>query len=139
MIRRTYEPFEFLSRVPVLGRLAPFTWVPLTVAPGTPVFSRTYSAEMEAPWRLATTWVFRVGGKFAVGVGWWHDVGIQDLDEEHKRVYTRSLDDTLFDLYVAVNGPVSREEWNAAREGIKDLALDPDEEMYYLQQQGLTA
>lgn len=115
---RTYEPLKFLGR---------FFWVPMTVAPHTEPVS--YAATWEDTGeRWAPTIVTRIPlTRLAIGVGIWLDAPpLMPIS-----------DDADFDAYVAVNGSVDREEWQAAREEIADLGLDPDDEMAFMQAKGI--
>lgn len=122
--RRTYEPLKF-TRTP-LGRLF---WVPL------PVTSHTRAVSYSATWedtgnRWGPTLVTRIPfTRWAVGLGVWLNAP-QDVMMVHEA-------DAEFDAYVAVNGGVSREDWNKARETVASMDLDPSDEMEIMQSLGL--
>lgn len=122
-IRRTYEPLKFLG----LGR--PF-WVPLRTTKGAPLISLAPTWE-ETGERFSVTLVVRAPlTQFAIGVGYWRDVDPDSVVKIH-------TEDAEYDTYCAVNGPVPRDQWNAARLKIAGMGLDPDEEMELMQKMGV--
>jgi hypothetical protein len=120
-IRRTYEPLKFLGRL---------FWVPLQVYAGTPAVSYAPTWE-DTGERWAPTVVVRVPfTRLAIGLGVWLDVkpgSIVEIRDE----------DAEYDAYVAVNGAVPRDAWQAARRQIAAQGLDPDEEMEVMQAMGV--
>jgi hypothetical protein len=116
---RTYEPFKFLGRL---------FFVPMTAAPRTKHLSYNPTWE-DTGEHWGPTIVGRIPfTRFALGVGVWLDA---------PPIVPIHTEDAEFDAYVAVNGQVDRGAWQAAREEIADLGLDPDEEWALLQQRGL--
>lgn len=125
---RTYEPFRFLGR---------FTVIPLRAAPGTSLVSFAPTWEVEAPYRYAPTFVFRLPFGLALGIGWWLDTEVDDLTSEYAQRVEIEAANAAYDAYVAVNGNVDRGAWDAARAKIAALGLDPDEEMALMQAEGV--
>lgn len=120
-IHRTYEPLKFLGRL---------FWVPLRVLPNTKAVSYAPTWE-ESGERWGPTIVARIPlTSYAIGLGVWLDVDPLDI------VAIRD-EDAEYAAYTAVNGPVDREEYDAARRYIASLGLDPDEEMEAMQALGL--
>jgi hypothetical protein len=119
-IRRTFEPLKFLGRLFL---------VPLRADPKVKAvsYAPTWEANGE---HWGPTLIFHIPRTpFALGVGIWLDapeeiVAVQEEDAE-------------YDAYVAVNGPVSRAEWSAARKSIAAMGLDPSEEMELMQNLGI--
>lgn len=119
MYWRTYEPLKFLGRL---------FWVPMTVAPHTKYLSYNPTWE-DTGERWAPTLVTRIPlTRLAIGVGVW--LAAPPIVPIHE-------DDADYDAYVAVNGQVDRGQWQAAREEVAELGLDPDEEMAYMQAKGI--
>jgi hypothetical protein len=117
---RTYEPLKFLGRL---------FWTPIPADPATPRVSYAASWQDNGQY-WAPTVIARVPfTRWAVGVGVW-----LDADPDAEMVHE---DDAEYDAYAAVNGNVNRDAWQAAREEVAKLGLDPDAEMEYLQAQGL--
>lgn len=118
-IRRTYEPLKFLGRL---------FWVPLTVTPNVPLLSFTHTWEANGDF-WGPTAVARVPlTRFAIGLGvWLNPPDIPEIRDE----------DAEYATYVAVNGRVPREQWQAARREIAARGLDPDEEMELMQTMGV--
>lgn len=124
MIRRT---FEYLSW---FGNDRPF-FTFLRVEPKTPWRSQTHTWEASGK-RWAPTTVVRLLGRWAVAWGSWQDVQPESI------VKVRDAD-IAFAGFVAVNGPgVDREKWEEAWVQVKDLGLDPDDEMALLHEMGVT-
>lgn len=120
-IHRTYEPLKFLGRL---------FWTPLRTTPDATHLSHTVSWDVDQS-RWAPTVVVRVPfTRWAVGVGVW-------LDFDPSTLNVVEEEDAAYDTYVAVNGPVDRDAWRAAREEIADLGLDPEDEVAVLQSRGL--
>jgi hypothetical protein len=116
---RTYEPFGFMGRL---------FFVPMTAAPKTKHLSYNPTWQ-DTGEHWGPTLVGRIPfTRFALGVRIWLNappvVPIRDEDAE-------------YDAYVAVNGNVDRDAWQAAREQIAAQGLDPDEEMGLMQQMGV--
>lgn len=127
MIRRTFEPFKFLG----YGHLM---WVPLRVAKGTPWRSLSHTWETNGE-RMAITYVFRLPIPWlrpALGFGMWQHVHREEI------VPVRD-GDIEYNAYCAVNGAVSREDWDKARRVVAAQGLDPDEEMEIMQAMGIFA
>lgn len=117
---RTYEPLKFLGRLFL---------TPLHASRQAPLVS--YAASQQDNGQFwGPTVVARVPfTSVALGVGVWLDV-----DPNSPMVHE---DDAEYDAYTAVNGKVNRDAWQAAREEVAKLGLDPDAEMEYLQARGL--
>lgn len=116
---RTYEPLGFMGRI---------FFVPLTTAPKTKhlSYSPTWQDTGE---HWGPTVVLRLPfTRFALGVGVWLKA---------PTIVPIHIEDAEYDAYVAVNGPVDREQWQQAREEIAALGLDPDEEMGLMQAKGI--
>ena len=124
-IRRTFEPLKFLGRL---------MFIPLRIEPGTPLVTLTSTHEAEEPFRYAPTVVVKAGPlPFGLGIGWWRDSGLQEAAERQEA----GEDDIEYSRYVAVNGVVDKDDFQQARREVARMGLDPDEEMEYLQSQGL--
>lgn len=122
--KRTYEPLQFLGKTP--GRLF---WVPLRTTPGVNKVSLDHTWEENGN-RWARTLILRIPfTRWAIGFGVW-----QDVTEEITAVHD---EDAEYATYVAVNGPVDREEWQRARQYVARQGLDPDEEMEMMQMLGI--
>jgi hypothetical protein len=130
---RTYEPFKFLGKTP--GK---FMWVPLTVEPGTPFFSRTVTWEQEPPYRVAPTVVLHLG-PLGIGLGWWRDSAVEDLLTEMD--YRKKVEEAQarYDGFVAVYGPVDRDWYMSTRAHFDADGLDPDVEMYLMEEEAVSA
>ena len=93
--------------------------------------------EVEPPYRISKVtliirlWPFRR----ALGFGWWLDSAVRSLEDEAAMELAR---ETLeYEQYVAVNGEVDRDEWRTVKRDLKDLNLDPEDEMALMQARGL--
>lgn len=140
---RTFEPFKFLARFREdLGR--PFV-VPLRATPGTSWLSHTTTWEVDGEFRYCpVTYVVRLPIPFlrpAIGFGWWEDSDVESLQltAEHRAEIEEA--NLRYDAYVAVNGQIPREQYDAAVQSLRDrvgaMHLDPEAEMQLLQEMGL--
>ncbi len=126
---RTYEPFKFLGRFFVL---------PLHIRQGTPWVSLTQTWETEPPYRFAHTVVIKAAVlPFGVGLGWWLDTDVDNLEDEFMQNVESALGNSAYDAYVAVNGNVDRAQWDAARKRVAGQGLDLDDEMEVMQSLGI--
>lgn len=55
--------------------------VRLAIKPGTPLYHRAPTIEIEEPFRKATTHIFRYSKNYAIGFGWWQP-GQWESDED---------------------------------------------------------
>jgi hypothetical protein len=119
-VRRTYEPLKFLGRL---------FWVPMKVAPQTPLVSYAPTWEADGS-RWGPTLVVRLPFRYAVGLGVWLDMDAGDVIPVH-------VEDAEYEMYQAINGYIPREKWQAARRKISEMGLDPDDEMELMQMIGV--
>lgn len=119
-VRRTYEPLKFLGRL---------FWVPMRVTPGTPPISYAPTWDADDS-RWGPTIIVRLPFRWAIGLGVW-------LDYDRNNIVAVHQEDADYDTYVAVNGPVDRAKYDAARKIVAEQGLGPDEEMEAMQALGV--
>lgn len=120
-IRRTYEPLKFLGRL---------FWVPMQIHPETSLvsYAPTWDAEDS---RWGPTLIFRFPlTQWGFGVGIW-------LDHDRNSIVAVHEEDIAYDTFVAVNGPIDRARYDAARKTVAAQGMDPDQEMEAMQMLGI--
>lgn len=99
---------------------------------------RDHTWEVEEPYRFSRSLVIRLWPtNYGIVLGWWRDLSV-NLQHESNVAWDEATEgDMAYDAYVAVNGPVPREQWQDARREVAGLGLSPDEEMERMQQMGV--
>lgn len=116
-----------------LGRLF---WVSLTVAPRTRWISLSHTWEVEEPYRVSpATLVIRYSKDKAIGLGWWTVSAVRSWDAHEEERGEIEEDDIRYAAYVAICGPVSREDYDRAVSVVREdnPALDEESERAVLQ------
>jgi hypothetical protein len=124
-----WRTYEFLKWTGLRGLDRPFV-VPMKAAPKTKFLSYNPTWE-DTGEHWGPTLVARIPfTNRAIGLGVWLNADASALIPVHDT-------DAEYDAYVAVNGPVDRDVWDAGRAEIAALGLDPNEEMELMQAKGI--